>query len=232
MVVVTYGGIRVDFVEQHAAPTKEIIFLLVIATLWCSGMAAVRGIVKEQALVRHEVRFGMGLLPYLLSKLMLLPELALAQAAVLLWVIRYLTELTGGFAIQFVVIAVTATVGLTLGLLVSAVSSERAMTVLPVVLIVRAIFSGGIAWLTGVVELLAQMAVPAYWALDGIRSTFTRTLVRATYPNAPGTFMPPILGGGGPVALDLLALLIHGTVFSVLAYLVLRFKFHGRMLAQ
>lgn len=38
MVVMTYGSIRVDFAEQHAASTKEIIFLLVIAMLWYLGM--------------------------------------------------------------------------------------------------------------------------------------------------------------------------------------------------
>jgi ABC-type multidrug transport system ATPase subunit len=229
MISLSYGSIRADFFELQAADTKEVIFLVVIAMLWCSGMAAVREIVKEQSIVRHEVRFGLRLMPYLLSKLALLSMLALAQAAVLLWLVRYFTELTGAFPAQFAVIAVTSAAGLALGLLVSAAagSSERAMTVLPVVLIMQAIFSGGISRPEGVVELISQATVPAYWSLDGMRSTFSAGLTFATYPNAPGHFQPPILGVGGPLWLDLLALLLHGAAFCALAYWVLDKRFRG-----
>lgn len=229
MIASSFGSIRADFCEVHAADTKEVIFLLVIAMLWCSGMVAVREIVKEQSIVRHEVRFGLRLLPYLLSKLVLLSLFAVAQAAVLLWMVGYFTELTGGFLIQLSVIAVTSTVGLALGLLVSAASgsSERAMTILPVVLIMQAIFSGGISMPEGIVKVISEATVPAYWALDGMRSTFSTCLTYATYPNAPGHFQPPILGRGGPLWLDLLALVGHGAIFSVFAYFVLNKKFLG-----
>jgi ABC-type multidrug transport system ATPase subunit len=227
MIALSYGSVRANFYELQAADTKEVIFLIVIAVLWCSGMAAVREIVKEQSIVRHEVRFGLRLMPYLLSKVALLSLLALAQAAVLLWLVRHFTELTGGFAVQFTVLAVTSAVGLALGLLVSAAvgSSERAMTVLPVVLIMQAIFSGGISRPEGAVKLISQITVPAYWSLDGIRSTFSTGLTFATYPNAPGHFQPPILGTGGPLWLDLAALLLHGTAFCALAYWVLHRRF-------
>jgi hypothetical protein len=162
-----------------------------------------------------------------LSKVALLSMLALAQAAILLWWVRHFTELTGGFPVQFTIIAVTSAVGLSLGLLVSAAvgSSERAMTVLPVVLIMQAIFSGGISRPEGAVELMSQIAVPAYWSLDGMRSTFSTGLTFATYPNAPGHFQPAILGVGGPLWLDLSALLLHGTAFCALAYWVLHWRF-------
>ena len=52
-----------------------------------------------------------------------------------------------------------------------------------------------------------MIASPAYWAVDGLKAPLGPALGTATYPGAPGSFQPPILGPGGPLALDLLALL-------------------------
>ena len=231
MIGACYGSIRADFFELQAADTKEVIFLVVVAMLWCSGMLAVREIVKEQSINHHEVRFGLRMGSYLSSKLVLLSFVAIAQAAMLLWVVRDITEMTGAFSIQFLIIAVTSIVGITMGLLVSTVagSSERAMTILPVILIMQAIFSGGITRPEGVVKWISQATVPAYWGLDGLRSTFSAGLTYATYPNAPGHFQPPILGTGGPLWLDVVALLILGGVICYVTLLGLNKKFVGRI---
>ncbi|MEM6393331.1 MAG: ATP-binding cassette domain-containing protein [Planctomycetota bacterium] len=224
MIVLTYGLIRTDFAEVHAVDTKEVLFLLVLAMLWCSGMASVREIVKESTIFQHETRFGLRLVPYLGSKLAFLLLLAFSQALILVAVVREGTELTGHFAPQLATIGLTAAVGLALGLLVSvaAGSSERAMTVLPVLLIMQAIFSGGMARLDGTVRLFSWVFVPAWWSLDGLRATLSPTLTMATYPNAPGHFQPPILGTGGPLALDLAVLTLHGLAYLAIAYLLLR----------
>lgn len=215
MVAIVFGSIKVSYSELHAADTKEVIFVLVVAVLWCAGTASAREIVKEDAILRHEGRFGVRLLPYILSKLTLLGALSLAQAYVLLLVVRHFTELTGIFEAQYLVLSFTAVAGVTLGLTVSsfAGTSERAMTVLPVLLIAQAIFSGGLARLEGIVKTFAQFLVPAYWALDGIRATFSTDLKNATFPGAPGHYQPPILGPGGPLPLDLLALALQTMVF-------------------
>ena len=187
MLAVTFGSITSRFAEQHASDTKQVIFVLVVAVLWCSGTAGVREIVKETPILVHETRFGVGLAPYLVSKLALLGLISLTQTFVLLWTVRYFTELTSQFGVQFLVLALTGLVGVALGLLVSAVSgtSERAMTVLPVLLIAQAIFSGGLARLTGGVKVLGQLLVPAFWSLDGIKSQLSSDLLNARYPGAP-----------------------------------------------
>lgn len=220
MIGLTYGVIRADFAEIHAADTKEVTFLLVLAMLWCSGMAAVRELVKEQVVFRHESRFGLKVLPYLFSKVSLLSVVAVAQAAVLLLIVQRSTQLTGELPTQLSVLVLTAAAGLALGLLVSAVagSSERAMTILPVLLIMQAIFSGGMARPEGAVRVFCWIFVPAYWALDGLRATLDTTLTHATYPNAPGHFQPPILGTGGPLWMDLLLLVGHAGVFLAITY--------------
>ncbi len=230
MIAATYGDIRASFAELHAARTKEVVFILVIAMLWCAGTAAVREIVKEQTILRHETRFGVRLLPYLLSKLALLCGIALLQGVALLGVVREFTGLTGQFPLQFAVLAMTAASGVALGLLVSAVAgtSERAMTVLPVLLIAQAVFSGGLARLEGWLRIFSQLFVPAYWSMDGLRATFGSSLTRATYPGAPGHYQAPILGLGGPLVLDLLALAVQGAVIVALTHAILRATVSGR----
>ena len=229
MLALTFGSIKSSFAEQHASDTKQVIFVLVVAVLWCSGTASVREIVKETPIRIHETRFGVGLSPYLLSKFALLGLISLTQTFVLVWTARYFTELTSQFGVQFLVLAITGLLGVALGLLVSALSetSERAMTVLPVLLIAQAIFSGGLARLTGGVKTLAMAVVPAFWSLDGLKSQFSSDLLNATYPGgAPNQSQPPILGAGGPLAFDLLALIIQAAVLLGTTYLVLRAKAH------
>jgi hypothetical protein len=231
MIGLTYGDIRADFAELHAARTKEVIFLIVIAVFWCAGTASVREIVKEKRILDHETRFGLEIPPYLISKLSLLSFLTLAQTAILLLVVRHFTGLTGSFAPQFAILALTSVVGLALGLHVSAGarSSEQSMTLLPVLLIMQAIFSGGLAGLGGAIEWFSRIFVSAWWSLDGLRSTFDPSLTHATYPRAPGDFQPAVLGMGGPIWLDLLVLAAHGAAWTAVCLLLLqsRHKYHG-----
>lgn len=224
MIAATFGSIKASFAELHAADTKQVAFVLVLAVLWCSGTISVREIVKELPILRHELRFGLGLPAYLASKVALLGTFALAQTTILLLMVRYFTDLTGPAIGQLVVMGATALAGVALGLLVSTIagSSERAMTILPVLLIGQAIFSGGLARLTGLVESVSMAIVPAYWALDGLKAQFSSELANATYPGAPGHFQPPILGHGGPVGVDILVLILQATAVLVFTYLAAR----------
>ncbi len=229
MLAVTFGSIKSSFAEQHASDTKQVIFVLVVAVLWCSGTASVREIVKETPILVHETRFGVGVLPYLLSKFALLGLISLAQTVMLVWMVRYFTDLTSQFGVQFLVLALTGFVGVALGLLVSALSgtSERAMTLLPVLLIAQAIFSGGLARLTGWVKDLAMILVPAFRSLNGLKSQLSTDLLNATYPGAPGQPQPPILGADGVLAFDLLALILQGVALLGATYLILKAKAHA-----
>ncbi len=218
MVALVFGWIREPFAEQHAASTKEVSFVLVLAVLWCAGTLGVREIVKERTIFRHESRFGVAAGPYITSKLAFLGLLAIVQALILLEIVRAFTGLAGTPALQAVVLALTAITGVALGLLISAASSavERAMTLLPVVLIAQAVFSGGLARLEAPLVWVSQAIIPAYWALDGLRTSFPTALTIATYPGPPGSFMPPILGTGGSAVLVLTTLTAQGVAILAL----------------
>jgi ABC-type multidrug transport system ATPase subunit len=223
MVGLTFGVIKVPFAELHAANTKQVFFVMVLAVLWCSGTCSVREIVKEMPILQHEARFGVRLGPYLISKLLLLGALSLTQTAALLLVVRSCTRLTGTFDLQFLILGLTALAGVALGLLVSAIagSSERAMTLLPVLLIAQAILSDGLAQLTGWVRGVAMLFVSAYWSLDGLKAPLSSDLLNATYPGAPGHYQPPILGSGGPLVWSAAVLLVHTALLLLATQVVL-----------
>jgi ABC-type multidrug transport system ATPase subunit len=223
MIASTFGSIKASFAELHAADTKLVAFVLVLAVLWCSGTLSVREIVRELPILRHERRFGVGTLAYLCSKMLLLGTFALIQAFLLLLLVRYFTNLTGPASGQLLVFASTALAGVSLGLLVSATAgtSERAMTILPVLLIAQAIFSGGLARLTGMVRWFSMIFVPAFWSLDGLKAQFSSDLANATYPGAPGHYQPPILGSGGPLSLDVMVLLAQSAALLAGVYFAL-----------
>lgn len=224
LVVATFGNIKADFAELHAARLKELFLIQALAVLWCSGTASIREIVKEWPLLRHEQRYGLLPSGVLLSKFVMLGATAIVQAVLLTLITKTGCGVVGGWGAQLGVLSLLGCVGALQGLCISAVAgtSERAMTVLPVLLIGEAIISGGFAQLSGVIRMLAQVFNPAYWALDGLRSTLSTELMIATYPGAPGTFQPPILGLSGPLPLDVGMLVIHGTVLFGVTYVFFR----------
>ena len=82
MLAVTFGSIKHENADAslEAADTKQVIFVLVLAVLWCSSTTSVREVVKELPILRHEMRFGIGIGPYVLSKFVLLAVFSLVQA--------------------------------------------------------------------------------------------------------------------------------------------------------
>lgn len=223
MVGLAFGDIRADFAELHASRIKEVVFTLILATLWCSGTASIREIVKEKAIFLHEIRFGLDVKAYLLSKFVFLAVFSVVQTFCLLYIVQKVTCLTGGSFSQFMLLAVTGVTGTAIGLILSSVSSncERAMTFLPVVLIAQAIFSGGLATLKGMVLWCARLLVPAYWALEGLRSTFSPEIRMAQYPGTPGEYQYPILGSGVSVWVSLFVLLLMAFLLLLGAWGVL-----------
>ncbi len=223
LVVLTFGNVKANFAELHAARLKEVFLIQTLAVLWCSGTASIREIVKEWPLLRHEQRYGIMPSGVVLSKFVLLGVMAVVQAFLLTAITKIGCSVTGSWVTQLGVLSALGCVGVLQGLCISAVAgtTERAMTILPVLLIGEAIISGGFAQLDGVMRLLAQLLNPAYWALDGLRTTLGTELLIATFPGAPGTFQPPILGLSGPIYLDFAVLAVQGAALFVLTHMFL-----------
>ena len=220
----TFGGIIVDYPEQHAADWKQVAFLLVMSVIWCSTTNGVREIVKEQAVFLHEKRYGVSNLAYLLSKFVPLSLVAVAQAVLLLFVLSKITGFAGGSASHGFVLALLAVGGTSIGLSISAGvrSSEKAMTALPIILIAQGVLSGALARLDGIPLRVAELLSPAYWGLSGLKTSLPSSLLEATFVSIPGEYQHAILGRGPSllvvtIALFLQSILLIGTAFFMLA---------------
>lgn len=220
----TFGNIVTGFAERHASDVKQVGFLMLLAILWCASMNGVREIIKERSLFAHERRFGQDPAAYLASKFFPLAVVGVGQAVILALTLAFITGFAAAGPMGLVIAMLVGLAGTALGLAVSAavLSSERAMTVLPVILIGEAVYSGGLANMTGINKAAAMLLASSYWGLEGLKSLLPTNLLYATFPSAVGHYQPPILGVPYPYALDAAMLLFQTAALLVAAWLFVR----------
>ena len=132
---------------------KTLIFLLVIVAVWLGTSNAAREIVKEASIYRRERRIGLKLGSYILSKLTVQTGLILVQIAMLVGIVWIGVGLgvpsLESIGYLYLTLVLTALAGVTLGLLISSMTSnsDRATSFVPVVLIPQIIFSGAVVGL-------------------------------------------------------------------------------------
>src|SRR5207302_23450 len=136
-------------------------FLIVLIVLWFGCNNAAKEIVKEEAIYGRERAVNLRIAPYLASKFLVLSVVTAFHAGLLMLLLYGPLELFAryapgpsapppghmlGYAAQLGVLALLATVGVALGLLLSACVStpDRANALLPYVLIPQMILGGGI----------------------------------------------------------------------------------------
>jgi hypothetical protein len=81
---------------------------------------------------------------------------------------------------------------------------------------------GGLARLQGWTKLPAYLFDPAFWTLEGLKSTLPSNLTEASFISAPGMYQPLILGRGFPFAVDISALSIQIIGILLLGVIALR----------
>jgi ABC-type multidrug transport system ATPase subunit/pSer/pThr/pTyr-binding forkhead associated (FHA) protein len=126
----------------------QTLFMAVFAALWFGCSNAVREIVDEQTVYRHERQTGLKIPSYILSKFAVLSLVALAQCVsvvvILLAVHRALVlsipEVAGAISILFLVAANGTLIGLLISSLVS--TPEKALALFPLVLIPELLLCG------------------------------------------------------------------------------------------
>lgn len=129
-------------------PDAASMFMLTLSALWFGASASVRELISERTIWRREARAGLGAVPYIASKVTVLGALVFAQCLVLAGMNFGLLPLYGEFGYSFplllLVTALTGWVGMSLGLLMSAImsSSEAAVGTLPLLLIPQITFGG------------------------------------------------------------------------------------------
>jgi len=165
------------FAVGSRQPRDFLYFVVALVAFWFGTSLAAREIVREGAIYRRERMVNLGILPYLGSKLFVLGIIVGIQC-LLLFVPLKLFDVVGlnpmpgdlfGLP-QFWVMILTAAVGISAGLLVSALvrSSEMATGIVPLILIPQIVLSGIVGVPTGVGRLVG-LAMPAAWSFDAIK---------------------------------------------------------------
>ncbi len=154
------------------------LFIMAFAAVMFGCINGAREIVKEAPIYQRERTVNLGIVPYMFSKIIVLGVLCLAQSLVLTFMVSLRAPFTHStflppFMEIYITMALTSLAGLMLGLTVSALvpNNDRAMSIVPLVLIPQVIFSGIIFKLdSGLLQFLGAF-FPARWAMAAMGSS-------------------------------------------------------------
>lgn len=153
----------------------QLIFLLLVVSIWCGSIDSVREIIKERAVFERERAVGVRNTAYLLSKTSVLFALTLAQTvalSVIILALRPLHEPGNVYLVVVALLVLSSWVAVMIGLLLSAVvnTENQATSFLPLILIPELLFAGGIKpihQLPGAVKVVAGAIFPR-WSFAGL----------------------------------------------------------------
>jgi ABC-type multidrug transport system ATPase subunit/pSer/pThr/pTyr-binding forkhead associated (FHA) protein len=188
------------------AATRSPLFLMVVAAIWFGIINSVREIVKEAPIYRRERAMHLGVIPYVLSKVLVLGVLCLIQSLVLLVVIGW----KGGYPSHgitwppflelYISLTLTALAGLMVGLTLSAVApnADRAISLVPLIMLPEIIFSGTMFQLGGILGTIADI-MATRWGLAALGGTFHLKYFTYCAPLPPGVSPIGIAHGDCPI---------------------------------
>ncbi len=167
-----------SFTQGQGFRTEQVLLMLALTAIWFGIINAAREIVKERSIYLRERTVCLRIWPYILSKFGVLALLSGVQSLALLWIVSLKTSHLPAQGIIFaasgemyVTLALTSGAGIAGGLLISSLvsSADRAMSIVPVVLIGLVIFSGGVFDLSGAPGFVSLFAV-SHWCLAALGS--------------------------------------------------------------
>ncbi|HKV84509.1 MAG TPA: ATP-binding cassette domain-containing protein [Ktedonobacterales bacterium] len=179
-----------DFKNPQDLYAQRTLFIMVCSAVWFGTINSAREIVKEAPIYRRERAVGVRMLPYVLSKIVVLGGLCAIQSFLLLFIVSLKTGLPthgvmfqhtrGGFAELYISLLLVSFVGLMIGLLISALApnTDRAISIVPIVLIPQIIFANVVFSLNGTAGKVISFIMPARW---GVQAIGTAAHVRDQY---------------------------------------------------
>ena len=154
--------------------SSEVLFLTAISAIWLGTQNSAREIVCEQPIYKRERMFNLNIFPYILSKISVLSLFSVIQCAVFIFILFLkfsdsdIVGLNGPFNafIWMLFLSISSTF---LGLLLSSKvkTTERAMTILPLILLPQIMLAGIISKINRVsVELISYLTL-SRWGVEG-----------------------------------------------------------------
>ncbi len=162
----------------HSADAQKVLFVTAFAAVMFGCINGAREIVKELPIYRRERTVNLGILPYLLSKIVVLGSLCLLQSLMLVLMVSLVEQfhqsvfLPAGVEV-YITLALTSLAGLMVGLLVSALApnNDRAVSMIPLILIPQVIFAGTIFPLKSGLLQPVGLLFAVRWAMAALGTT-------------------------------------------------------------
>ncbi len=151
---------------------RNLLLFMTVTAVFCGTFNSFREIVKEKAIYKRERMVNLQLLPYVLSKMVLLSGFFVLECFLLLTSVCIFEDIKGNFLLHYFSLLGTAIASAGLGLIISSIvsSQEKAIGLLIIVVIPQIIFSGGLSGekLEGITAFLSWFMV-AHWGFDAMQ---------------------------------------------------------------
>ena len=172
------GNIMNGAVRAGGSDAETTLLIMAFAAVAFGCLNGAREFVKEEAIYKRERSVNLGIIPYMFSKIVVLGVFCLIQSLILTWLVSlrapfYHSTFLPAFAEIYITMALASLAGLMVGLTVSALvpNNDRAMSVVPLVLLPQLIFSGIIFPLGSFPLQFIGAFFPARWAMMALGST-------------------------------------------------------------
>lgn len=214
--------------QPERGPTSTLLLIMSLSALWFGCSNAAREITKESAIFARERLFNLGVWPYVASKVLVLQLLSLVQVALMLFIVHalrggytvaepppacvrwgveacstlILPGVPGSLGRHLLTLYLTALNGIGLGLLVSALAgnSDKAMSLVPLILIPQVLFSGsfGVTAPDETLKRAVGYTMTLNWSLDQAKRTALCSPEEERPAGAPGAGCRACLHGHDP----------------------------------
>jgi ABC transport system ATP-binding/permease protein len=194
--VALFVALAVKTDQPERGPTSTMFLIMSLSALWFGCSNAARELTKEAAIYARERMVNLRVIPYVASKFFVLQWLALLQVGTMLTIVYFLRAgygindppeactrwgilacsqlildgVPGNFWMHLLNLYLTALNGIGLGLLISAIvsNSDKAMSLVPLLLIPQVLFSGsfGIPSADETVKRGVGYGMALNWSLD------------------------------------------------------------------
>jgi ABC-type multidrug transport system ATPase subunit len=167
-----------DFIVPGNISAQRTLFIIVFVAVVLGCINGTREIVKESSIYRRERAVNLGIVPYMLAKILMLALFALLQSAALILIVNAFEPFASGVFLPvlletYITVVLCSLSGLMIGLAVSAFAAneDTANSLLPFVLIPEVIFAGVEIPLKDYVLQVLAVFFPTRWAMAAVGTT-------------------------------------------------------------
>ena len=162
--------------RNDAQNNHLVLFLLCIAGVWCGCSNSAKEVVKELPIYTRERAINLNPFAYLFSKITILSLLCAIQSLTLMAIVSGMTSLSGNWMHQLAIVFLNAINGMLLGLAISSSvgNVDKAMALVPIMLIPQVIFASALKPLAGFSKEVGYWLITTYWAFDGMLNSLNQ----------------------------------------------------------